>query len=121
MAPHPAEPTPATTPPTTDPSGLAEGPVTIEVPGLAPGPGGSADARIEMPAPGPGESADGRVEMPGLEPAAGESGEPVAMSRRERRAAARGADPAAKIAGHSGTRLPPPPVRRRDYAARKHG
>jgi hypothetical protein len=46
----------------------------------------------------------------------------VPMSRRERRAAARGGGAAAaKVAAHRGTRLTPPPVRRRDYAARKHG
>jgi hypothetical protein len=44
------------------------------------------------------------------------------MTRRERRAAARGgAGPTAKDAGKGGHRLPPPPVRPRDYAARKRG
>ena len=45
----------------------------------------------------------------------------VKLTRRERRAAARGAGPAVKIAGPGGHRLPPPPVRPRDYAARKRG
>ena len=45
----------------------------------------------------------------------------VRMSRRERRAAARGAVPTGKIAGRAGAKPPPPLVRHRDYAARKHG
>jgi hypothetical protein len=46
--------------------------------------------------------------------------QPVAMTRRERRAAARGG-PAQKIAGPAGGRMPPPPVRHRNYSARKGG
>jgi hypothetical protein len=49
-----------------------------------------------------------------------EAPEPVGLTRRERRAAARGGA-AAKVAGPVAHRLPTPPVRRRDYAARKHG
>jgi hypothetical protein len=53
-----------------------------------------------------------------------ESPEPqpeVRLTRRERRAAARGATPAAKIPVKGGGKLPPPPVRHRDYSARKGG
>ena len=43
-------------------------------------------------------------------------------NRRERRAAARGAGtPTGRIPGKAGTKLPPPPVRHRDYASRKRG
>jgi len=45
---------------------------------------------------------------------------PAQLSRRERRAAARGG-PAQKIAGPAPTRLRPPPARQRNYAARKSG
>ena len=45
----------------------------------------------------------------------------VRLNRRERRAAARGAAPAGKIPVKAGAKLPPPPVRHRDYAARKRG
>jgi hypothetical protein len=46
----------------------------------------------------------------------------VPRNRRERRAAARGAAaPNERIPVKAGPKLPPPPVRRRDYAARKHG
>jgi hypothetical protein len=52
---------------------------------------------------------------------AADAGEaPVQLTRRERRAAARGG-PAQKIAGPAAGRLVTPPVRHRDYAARKHG
>lgn len=45
----------------------------------------------------------------------------VRLNRRERRAAARGAAPAGKIPVKAGAKLPPPPVRHRDYATRKGG
>ena len=46
----------------------------------------------------------------------------VPLNRRERRAAARGGTiPTGRIAGKAGSKLPPPPVRHRDYAARKRG
>ena len=46
----------------------------------------------------------------------------IPLNRRERRAAARGgAAPTGRIAGKAGSKLPPPPVRHRDYAARKRG
>ena len=46
----------------------------------------------------------------------------VPLNRRERRAAAGGgAAPTGRIAGKAGSKLPPPPVRHRDYAARKRG
>jgi hypothetical protein len=45
---------------------------------------------------------------------------PVQLTRRERRAAARGG-PSQKIAGPAAGRMVTPPVRHRDYAARKHG
>jgi len=45
----------------------------------------------------------------------------VRLTRRERRAAARGAVPHAKIPVRAGAKPPPPPVRHRDYASRKHG
>lgn len=54
------------------------------------------------------------------DPDAPDAPEPVGLTRRERRAAARGGA-AAKVAGPVAHRLPTPPVRRRDYAARKHG
>jgi len=45
----------------------------------------------------------------------------VRMTRRERRAAARGgATPTGRVAVKAGPKLPPPPVRHRDYATRKH-
>jgi hypothetical protein len=44
------------------------------------------------------------------------------LNRRERRAAARGgAVPAGRLPVKAGPKLPPPPVRHRDYAARKRG
>lgn len=46
--------------------------------------------------------------------------EPVPMTRRERRAAARGG-PAPKIDGPAGGRVPAPPVRHRNYQSRKGG
>ncbi len=46
---------------------------------------------------------------------------PAPLNRRERRAAARGAVPAPKVAGPAGGQLTPPPVRKRNYAARKSG
>jgi hypothetical protein len=67
-------------------------------------------ASVAETAPAPGSP--GAAEVPGAEP--------VGLTRRERRAAARGGG-AARVAGPVGHRLPPPPVRRRDYAARKHG
>ena len=46
----------------------------------------------------------------------------VRMTRRERRAAARGgATPAGRVPVKAGPKLPPPPVRPRDYASRKRG
>jgi hypothetical protein len=42
------------------------------------------------------------------------------MTRRERRAAARGG-PAQKIAGPAAGRMPAPPVRHRNYTTRKGG
>jgi len=46
----------------------------------------------------------------------------VPLNRRERRAAARGgAVPAGRIPMKAGQKLPLPPVRHRDYAARKRG
>jgi hypothetical protein len=52
---------------------------------------------------------------------AGEAADPpVQLTRRERRAAARGG-PAQKIAGPATGRPVAPPARHRDYAARKHG
>jgi hypothetical protein len=46
----------------------------------------------------------------------------VPLNRRERRAAARGgAVAAARIPVKAGPKLPPPPVRHRDYATRKRG
>jgi hypothetical protein len=52
-----------------------------------------------------------------------EQQEPEApLNRRERRAAARGAAaPNGPIPVKAGPKLPPPPVRHRDYAARKRG
>jgi hypothetical protein len=45
----------------------------------------------------------------------------VRMTRRQRRAAARGgATPAGRVPVKAGPTLPPPPVRHRDYATRKH-
>jgi hypothetical protein len=55
-------------------------------------------------------------ELPGED----EAEQPVPMTRRERRAAARGG-PAQKIAGPAGGSMPPPPVRHRNYSARKGG
>ena len=44
------------------------------------------------------------------------------LNRRERRAAARGAGArTGRIPGKAGAKLPAPPVRHRDYAARKRG
>ena len=44
------------------------------------------------------------------------------LNRRERRAAARGGVvPNERIPVKGGPKLPPPPVRHRDYAARKRG
>jgi len=44
------------------------------------------------------------------------------LNRRERRAAARGVGaPNDRIPVKAGLKLPPPPVRHRDYAARKRG
>jgi hypothetical protein len=44
------------------------------------------------------------------------------LNRRERRAAARGgAVPNERVPVKGGPKLPPPPVRHRDYAARKRG
>ena len=43
------------------------------------------------------------------------------LSRRERRAAARGKGPAQKVAGPALTRLAPPPPKARNHAARKSG
>ncbi|HEY3482832.1 MAG TPA: hypothetical protein VGL02_28440, partial [Streptomyces sp.] len=46
----------------------------------------------------------------------------VPLNRRERRAAARGgAVPSGRVQTKAGQKLPPPPVRHRDYAARKRG
>jgi hypothetical protein len=46
----------------------------------------------------------------------------VPLNRRERRAAARGGVvPGGRIPMKAGQKLPPPPVRHRDYAARKRG
>ncbi|HEY6745874.1 MAG TPA: hypothetical protein VI357_09145 [Mycobacteriales bacterium] len=53
-------------------------------------------------------------------PAEATEEEPIPMTRRERRAAARGG-PAPKIVGPAGGRVPPPPVRHRNYSARKGG
>lgn len=55
-----------------------------------------------------------------LVPAEATEEEPIPMTRRERRAAARGG-PAPKIVGPAGGRVPPPPVRHRNYSARKGG
>jgi hypothetical protein len=61
----------------------------------------------------PTEAADSADAVEAAEP-------PVQLTRRERRAAARGG-PSQKIAGPAAGRLVAPPVRHRDYAARKHG
>ena len=46
----------------------------------------------------------------------------VPLNRRERRAAARGgAVPSGRMPTKAGQKLPPPPVRHRDYATRKRG
>jgi hypothetical protein len=46
----------------------------------------------------------------------------VPLNRRERRAAARGgATTTGRIPVKAGPKLPPPPVRHRDYASRKRG
>ena len=45
----------------------------------------------------------------------------IRMTRRERRAAARGATPTGKIPVKAGAKLPPPPVRHREYSTRKGG
>jgi hypothetical protein len=49
-----------------------------------------------------------------------DAAEPVQLTRRERRAARHGG-PAARVGGPAGHRLPPPPVQRRNYQARKGG
>ncbi|HST66856.1 MAG TPA: hypothetical protein VLM05_16860 [Mycobacteriales bacterium] len=61
-------------------------------------------------------------QFPNPEPEAEDLEAPEAppMTRRERRAAARGG-PAPKIAGPAGGRLPAPPVRHRNYSTRKSG
>lgn len=64
-----------------------------------------------------------------LDPTPAESTEPTEptepaapLNRRERRAAARGGAPTApKVNGPAGGVLTPPPVRKRNYAARKSG
>lgn len=53
-------------------------------------------------------------------PVEDEADQPVPMTRRERRAAARGG-PAQKIDGPAGGRVPAPPIRHRNYSARKGG
>lgn len=55
------------------------------------------------------------------EPVPEPDADPVPLNRRERRAAARGGVPAQKVAGPAGAQLTPPPVRKRNYAARKSG
>jgi hypothetical protein len=57
--------------------------------------------------------------QPDVEPV--EADQEVRLTRRERRAAARGGRPAAKVEAKAGPKLPPPPVRHRDYASRKRG
>ena len=46
---------------------------------------------------------------------------PAPLNRAERRAAARGGTPTQKIAGPAVGKLPPRPLRARDYAARRSG
>ncbi len=53
-------------------------------------------------------------------PTADETTEPQ-LSRRDRRAAARGKGLTQKVHGPAATRLTPPPAKARNYAARKGG
>lgn len=65
------------------------------------------------------EPAEPAVLDPDHEPAVDQD-EPQ-LSRRERRAAARGGGPSPKVHGPAASKLRPPPARGRDYAARKGG
>jgi hypothetical protein len=62
------------------------------------------------------------MRAPVLKPEPVEEQAEVKMTRRERRAAARGgAASTGPIPVKAGPKLPPPPVRHRDYASRKRG
>jgi hypothetical protein len=71
------------------------------------------DAPEPVPAVEPADLTDAADAVEAADP-------PVQLTRRERRAAARGG-PSQKIAGPAAGRMVAPPVRHRDYAARKHG
>jgi hypothetical protein len=78
-------------------------------------PAGLADpAHPAAPAEVAGLTAGAELAEEPADPAAG-------LSRRERRAAARGKTAADKVAGPATTRLRPPPPGKRNYATRKGG